>query len=83
MKDRLFVALQYLLPQHGLSRLVHWATRVRATWFKDAFIRVFLRLFDVDLSDSVGRPPKDFGSFNASSPSPPLSTLTPHPHALP
>ena len=65
MKDRLFVALQYVLPQHGLSRLIYRATRVRATWFKDAFIRVFLRLFDVDLSDSNGRPPGDFETFIA------------------
>jgi phosphatidylserine decarboxylase len=65
VKDRLFVALQYVLPQHGLSRLIHRATRVRTTWFKDAFIRVFLRLFDVDLSDADGRPPDDFETFNA------------------
>jgi phosphatidylserine decarboxylase len=65
LKDRLFVALQYVLPQHGLSRLIHRATRVRATWFKDAFIRVFVRLFDVDLAESNGRAPGDFESFNA------------------
>lgn len=65
MNDRLFVALQYVLPQHGLSRLIYRLTRVRARWFKNAFIAVFLRLFDVDLSDSVGRPPDDFESFNA------------------
>ena len=31
---RAFVALQYVLPQHALSRLVRAATRVRWRWFK-------------------------------------------------
>jgi hypothetical protein len=33
---RLFVWLQYVLPQHGLSRAVLAATRVRRPWFKYA-----------------------------------------------
>jgi protein SCO1/2 len=46
---RLFVWLQYLLPQHGISRLILAATRVRAPWFKNAIIRGFLKLYDVDM----------------------------------
>ncbi len=30
---RLFIWLQYLLPQHALSRLVRAATRLRTVWF--------------------------------------------------
>jgi phosphatidylserine decarboxylase len=65
MKDRLFVLLQYLLPQHGLSRLIHRLTRIRTRWFKDAFIRVFTRLFAVDLGEAAGRSAADYESFNA------------------
>jgi phosphatidylserine decarboxylase len=65
MKARLFVLLQYLLPQHGVSRLIHRLTRVRKRWFKDAFIRVFTRLFEVDLSEAAGRSAADYESFNA------------------
>ena len=50
---RLFVWLQYLLPQHGLSRLVLAATRVRMPWFKNLLIRGFLQLFSVDMSEAV------------------------------
>ena len=64
MKDRLFVLMQYVLPQHGLSRLIHRLTRIRTRWFKDAFINVFLRLYDVNTDESVGRVPQDFASFN-------------------
>ncbi len=65
MTDRLFVWLQYLLPQHGLSRLVHWATRVRAAWFKDLAIRGFVRAFRVDMSEAAETRATAFPTFNA------------------
>ena len=52
-RGRWFARLQYVLPQHGISRLVLKATRVRAGWFKNALIRGFLRMFDVDMRDAV------------------------------
>jgi phosphatidylserine decarboxylase len=64
MSGRWFVWLQYVLPQHGLSRLVLAATRVRAPWFKDLLIRGFLRLFSVDMVDAVETDPFRYGSFN-------------------
>jgi phosphatidylserine decarboxylase len=64
MKGRLFVWMQYVLPQHGLSRLVLAATRVRAPWFKNGLIRGFLKLFSVDMSEAVQTDPYAFGSFN-------------------
>ena len=65
LADRAFVLLQYLLPQHGLSRLIHRLTRVRTRWFKNAFIDWFVRFFRVDLSDAARRSAADFDSFNA------------------
>jgi phosphatidylserine decarboxylase len=56
---------QYLLPQHGLSRVVLVATRVRVRWFKDALIRGFLRLFAIDMSDAEQPDPLAYPSFNA------------------
>ena len=63
-RDRLFVWMQYLLPQHGLSRLVLAATRVRAAWFKNALTRGFLQLFSVDMSEAVQPNPYAYASFN-------------------
>ncbi len=60
----LFIWFQHLLPQHGLSRLVLRATRVRTTWFKNALIRGFLRLFSVDMSEAAETDPYRFASFN-------------------
>ena len=50
---RAFVALQHLLPQHGISRLVLAATRSRSPAFKNALIRLFVRGFRPDMSDAV------------------------------
>ncbi len=64
LRGRLFVWMQYLLPQHGLSRLVLAATRVRTPWFKNVFTRTFLRLFSVDMTEAVETDPGRYGSFN-------------------
>jgi phosphatidylserine decarboxylase len=61
---RWFVRLQYLLPQHGLSRLVLRATRATAPWFKNWLIRGFLKLYAVDMKDAVQSDPFRFASFN-------------------
>ncbi|HEX5162882.1 MAG TPA: archaetidylserine decarboxylase [Steroidobacteraceae bacterium] len=59
-----FVALQHLLPQHGISRLVLAATRSRTPAFKNALIRLFVRGFRPDMSDAVEREPTAYPSFN-------------------
>ena len=62
--ERLFVGLQYVLPQHALSRLVLAATRVRIPWFKNLLTRGFLRLFSLDMSEAMEPDPYRYGSFN-------------------
>jgi phosphatidylserine decarboxylase len=60
-----FVALQHLLPQHGISRLVHAAARSRAPRFKNLLISAFVRGFRPDLADAVEADPFAYESFNA------------------
>jgi len=61
---RAFVALQHLLPQHGISRLVLAATRSRNPAFKNALIRLFVRGFNPDMTDAVETVPTAYASFN-------------------
>ena len=61
---RLFVWLQYVLPQHALSRLTLAATRVRAPWFKNLLIRGFMQLYRVDMTDALQPDPLRYDSFN-------------------
>ena len=60
-----FVALQHLLPQHGLSRLVHALARSRAPRLKNLLISAFVRGFRPDLADAVQPDPLAYESFNA------------------
>jgi phosphatidylserine decarboxylase len=64
IRGRLFVGLQYLLPQHTLSRLILVLTRVRAHWFKNALIRGFLKLYPVNMADAAQPDPYRYASFN-------------------
>jgi phosphatidylserine decarboxylase len=64
LQARLFVALQYLLPQHLLSQLVHWLARSRVRWVKNALIDNFVVNFRPDMSEAVQSEPLEFASFN-------------------
>jgi phosphatidylserine decarboxylase len=62
---RLFVALQYLLPQHALSRLAHAVTRSELPLVKNSLIRAFYNHFRPDMSDALEGNPLSYPSFNA------------------
>ncbi|HEX4152000.1 MAG TPA: archaetidylserine decarboxylase [Steroidobacteraceae bacterium] len=64
LRARAFVWMQYLLPQHALSRRILWATRVRSPWFKNSLIRGFLALFAVEMHEAVESDPYRYPSFN-------------------
>ena len=63
-RGRLFVWLQYAIPQHRLSRLVFAAARVRMPWFKNLLTRTFLKLFSVDMAEAIESDPDRYPSFN-------------------
>ena len=62
---RLFVGLQYLLPQHLLSGVVHWLARVQLSWVKNALIDNFLVNYRPDMSEAEESDPRRYASFNA------------------
>lgn len=61
---RLFVALQYLLPQHALSRLVWHVTRSRRAAIKNFLIGRFVHSFRPNMSEAEEPLPRRYGSFN-------------------
>jgi len=65
LADRLKALLQYPLPQHALSRLTYWLTRIEMPGFKDWLIASFIRRFGVDMSEAVEADPRRYPSFNA------------------
>jgi phosphatidylserine decarboxylase len=64
-RTHLFVALQYALPQHSLSRVVHRLARVRSGPAKNALIDAFVRHFRPEMHDAVETDPLRYDSFNA------------------
>jgi phosphatidylserine decarboxylase len=64
MSPKLFIGLQYLLPQHFLTSLVYSVTRARAIPVKNTLISSFVRHFKPDMSDAVQPDPLAYGSFN-------------------
>lgn len=65
MKDRLFIASQYLLPHHALSRLAGCVAECRVRWFKDAFIGRFARHYQVDMGEAQVEDLAAYEHFNA------------------
>ena len=65
MRARAFILLQHLLPQHGLSRLVHALARVRQRDIKNLLIRAFVRGFKPDMSAARQPDPLAYDTFNA------------------
>lgn len=57
--------MQYLLPQHWLSRQVHRLARCRVRPVKNALIGSFVRHFRPEMSDAADPEPRDYPSFNA------------------
>lgn len=62
---RLFVGLQYLLPQQALSALVYRLVRLRARPLRLPLIRLFIRGFRVDMQEAEEPDPAAYPTFNA------------------
>ena len=65
LRERLFVALQHVLPQHGLSTLMHRLARVRWRPLKALLIRAFARLYRIDMTLAVEPDLSVYPHFNA------------------
>lgn len=64
MKDTLFIALQYIIPQHALSRAAGWLANTEIKCIKDPFTRWFVGRFDIDMSLAAEEDPCAYTSFN-------------------
>lgn len=62
--ESLFVALQYLLPHHLLSRMMHAIARVEMRGFKETLIRRAIAWYKIDMSEALESDPKTYRSFN-------------------
>ncbi|MFT7132868.1 MAG: phosphatidylserine decarboxylase [Cyclobacteriaceae bacterium] len=63
--SKLFIAVQHLVPQHLLSRLVGYVADAKITWIKNTFIRVIIKIFKVDMDEAASADLADYPNFNA------------------
>lgn len=64
MNDKLFIRLQHLIPQHGLSRAAGWLASTDNTLLKNTFIKWFAKRYQVDMSFAVEENPLAYACFN-------------------
>lgn len=65
LRDNLFVWLQYILPQHPISRLIHWLTRLRIPWLKNIMGRWFIGHFQVNMREAIEEDIAAYPTFNS------------------
>lgn len=63
-KDRLFIASQYLVPHHSLSRLTGMLAESEFGPIRNTFIRQFATRFKVDMSEAERESLSDYRNFN-------------------
>lgn len=55
---------QYLLPQKLLTAIAWRLSTCRIAWFKNAFISLFVQLYQVNLNEAERTRPEDYACFN-------------------
>lgn len=65
LTQRLFIALQYCLPQHAVSRLVGFLAESEIPWLKNFLIKTFARFFPINIAEAVPADFEKYPSFNA------------------
>ena len=60
-----FIILQYIVPQRLLTRLIGLFAASRKPWIKDPIIALFIKIFQVDMSEALEQDPRFYESFNA------------------
>ena len=56
--------LQFLLPQHFLSRLMFRFARIQVQWIKNSFTSWFVSKYNVNLNEAVFEDIKEYKNFN-------------------
>ncbi|BGI53141.1 MAG: archaetidylserine decarboxylase [Candidatus Hamiltonella defensa (Ceratovacuna japonica)] len=64
MLKKLKIKLQYLLPQHALTRLAGWAANKKAGWLTQQVIKIFASYYRVNMKEAQYTEFSAYSSFN-------------------
>lgn len=62
--NKIKIALQYLMPKHGISRLVGKFAAAEAGWFTTKAISYFIKAYDINMAEAKLKNATDFKTFN-------------------
>ncbi len=64
MIKKFLVSLQYLIPQHILSRMIGFFANCRWVWLKNLMISWFIKHYKIDMSIAAKNKISDYATFN-------------------
>ncbi len=64
LSARLFIALQHIIPQHLLSKMMWRLTRCEYRWFLNILLPLFIRQFKVNMDEAKNSDWRSYSSFN-------------------
>ena len=64
LSSRLFIALQHIIPQHLLSKMMWKLTRCEYKWLLKLILPFFIRQFKVNMAEAKNSDWKSYSSFN-------------------
>ncbi|MDO6425613.1 archaetidylserine decarboxylase [Thalassotalea sp. 1_MG-2023] len=62
--DNIKIALQYLMPKHGISRLIGKFAAAEAGWLTTKAIRWFIKAYNINMEEAKFKNAEDFSTFN-------------------
>lgn len=63
--DFLKVTPQYIIPQHLLSKLMHWFMQIEQPWIKNTTAKLMIKAFKINVSEAENENIEDYPTFNA------------------
>lgn len=63
--ERILAGLQYILPQHTLSRMVYALMRNETVWLKNFLIKTISRIAGINVDEALSAEVDDYRCFNA------------------
>lgn len=64
-KEKLFICLQYILPQHLLSRIIGKVAQSKNKKLKNYLIKLFIKQYDVKLEEALDNNIDNYQTFNS------------------
>ncbi len=64
LSDKIKITLQYIMPKHAISRLTGKLAAAKMGWFTTQLISLFIRAYDINMSEAKLKKASDFDTFN-------------------